>query len=123
MNLKSVVTANLQIKLFSLLLAALLWLFIALETADELEIPLSVSYDSIPSGFTVMADRNPEPLLRIGGPRILLLRQKLKGVSVHFDFSGVQAGELTLTGEESSLQLVQGVKLVHFPSMKVTIFR
>lgn len=123
MNLMTVFTANLPVKFFSLLLAVLLWLFITLETADELEIALSVSYDNIPSGLTVRTDRNPELLLRIGGPRILLLRQKLKGASVHFDLSGAQAGERVLTGGESSLKLVQGIKLVHFPPLPVTLSR
>lgn len=123
MNLKTAFSANLQMKLFSLLLAALLWLFMALEAADEIEIPLTVNYVNTPPDLTVKAGQGTEPLLRIGGPRILLLRQKMKGTSVRVDLSIAKEGDFILTEGESTLKLVEGVKLVRFPPVHVMLSR
>lgn len=123
MNLKSLLTTNVQLKLLSLLLAALLWLFIAFEAVDEVELPLSVSYVNTPPGLTVKPNQGSEPLLRIAGPRILLLRQQLKGVTASLDLSGAKEGDLLLAGGRDSLKLVQGVKIVRLPSLQVTLSR
>lgn len=121
MSLKSILTTNVQLKLLSLLLAALLWLFIAFEAVDEIELPLSVSYVNTPPGLTVKPSQGPDPLLRIEGPRILLLRQQLKGLSARLDLSGAKEGDLLLGTD--SVKLVQGVKIVRLPSLQVTLSR
>jgi hypothetical protein len=123
MSLKSMLTANIQMKLLSLLLAALLWLFIALESVNEIEMPLSVKYVKIPAGLVVKADQEAGCLARLEGPAILLLRQKFKGVSTTVDLSEASEGEVMLPGVESSLNLVKGVKVVSLSTVKVELYR
>jgi len=110
MNLKDMLSFNLQMKLLSLLLATLLWLFVTLEADDEIELPLSVSYASIPAGLTVTADPESGFRVRIEGPRILLLRQKLLGVSARLDLSEAREGVPFYSGIERSVRLIKGVK-------------
>jgi len=123
MNFKGMLTANIQIKSLSLLLAALLWLFIALESVAELEIPLAVKYTNIPAGLAVKANQSAGGLVRIEGPAILLLRQKLKGLSSLVDLAGASEGDVLIAGSESSLNLVQGVKVVSLSPVKVELYR
>ena len=123
MNLKSILTNNIEMKLLSILLAATLWLFIAFETVDEVEIPLSVSYVNIPSGLAVKNIHDSGGLIRIEGPRILLLRQKLKGVSLRLDLAGAGEGEVVFSGTESPVKLVQGVKMTRLFPLKVELHR
>lgn len=112
MSIKSLLSANLQMKLLSLLLAVTLWIFVVFETDDKLEIPLSVSYVNIPAGLVVMGDSGSGISLRIEGPRILLLRQKLKGVAVSLDLSGAGEGRVVYSGVERLVRLIQGVKVL-----------
>ena len=112
MNQKVKFTANFQMKLFSLLLATLIWLFVTLESRDEIEIPLAVSYLNTPSGLVVKANHGPGFMIRIEGERILLLRQKLKGASAHLDLAGAGEGRVIIPGIENSVKLIEGVKPV-----------
>lgn len=112
MSFKSLLSANLQMKFFSLLLAVTLWLFVVFETDDQLEIPLSVSYVNIPAGLVVKGDSGSGFSLRIEGPRVLLLRQKLKGVAVSLDLSGAGEGRVVYSGIERLARLIQGVKVL-----------
>lgn len=123
MSFESILTVKLQLKLLSLLLAAVLWLFIALETVDELEIPLAVNAVNIPSGLVVKAIHDSGPVLRIAGPRILLLRQKWHGASVRLDLSRAKEGDLLLSGGEDLVKLVQGVKIVRLPPLHLALQR
>jgi len=124
MNLKSILTTNIQMKLLSLLLAAMLWLFMALETVGELEIPLSISYANTPAGLKIRVSQDfGRQMIRIEGPKILLLRQKWKGVAIYFDLSGAKEGESLLSGIENKVKLIQGVELVSLPPLKVELHR
>jgi len=122
MNLKSVLTTNSEMKLLSLLLAATLCLLVAFEAVDEVEIPLSVSYVNTPSGLAVKAIPESGRLIRVTGPRILLLRQKLQGVPLRLDLAGAE-GTVVFSGEASPVKLVQGVKVVKFFPVKVELHR
>jgi hypothetical protein len=123
MNFKSMLTANIQMKLLSLLLAALLWLFIAFESVNEIEMPFSLKYVNIPAGLSVKADQEAGGLVRLEGPAILLLRQKFKGASTLVDLSGASVGKVMLSGVESSLPLVKGIKVVSLSPVKVELYR
>ena len=123
MNLKSVLTTNSEMKLLSLLLAATLCLLVAFEAVDEVEIPLSVSYVNTPSGLAVKAIPESGRLIRVTGPRILLVRQKLQGVPLRLDLAGAGEGTVVYSGETSPVKLVQGVKVVKLFPVKVELHR
>jgi hypothetical protein len=120
MSIREMLSPAVKLKLLSLLLAVLLWLFVALEKSDEADIPLEVTYANIPAGLKVRAA--PQQLsVHAVGPRILLLRQRLKGVSAKLDLSAVKEGKTTLTGFEGSLLPVSGVKFTRVSPVTIDI--
>lgn len=112
MNLKGLLTSNVQLKLLSLLLAALLWLFVAAETVDEISIPYAVNYVNVPAGFAVKTVDTSGSRVSIEGARILLLRQKIKGVTVNYDLAGSVAGVRYQLDINRSVKLMRGVTAV-----------
>jgi len=121
MNFRERLSTALQLKLLSVLLAALLWLFVAMEKNSEADIPLEVTYANIPAGFKVKVDAPRKSSIHAVGPRILLLRQKLKGASAKLDLSAVKEGKTTLTGFESSVLPVSGVKFTGVSPVTIDI--
>jgi hypothetical protein len=119
MSLTTVFTTNLKMKLLSLLLAALLWLFVTLEAVAELDIPLAVNAVNIPPGLELKVVAGSAPSLRIAGSRILLLRQKWQGAAVQLDLSAAKEGALVLSEVKDLVKLVQGVTIVRLPLLKL----
>lgn len=123
MSIKSMLTSNREMKLLSLLLAATLWLLVALEAVDEVEIPLAVSYVNTPSGLSVKTMDESGGLVRVEGPRILLLRQKMKGASLLLDLAGKGEECVMFSGMDNSVKLIQGVKLLKLFPLKIQLHR
>lgn len=119
----SLITSNLQLKLLSLLLAAVLWLFVNLETVDRLELPVTVNQVITPPGLVVGDPQKIKPVVRIEAPRILLYRQTISGVRTTIDLSGAGEGEMFLSGKEAALELIPGVKLIKVLPLKLELKR
>ena len=109
MNLRDIIFANLKLKLLSLLFAVVLWLFVALETSDEAEVPLVLKPVNIPAGLTVSQEAFPSLQLLVAGSRTLIIRQRLKGAYVELDLSKAVAGVVTFSGLEHHVRLVPGL--------------
>lgn len=114
MSLSNMLTTNRQLKLLSLLLAVFLWLFATLEAVDQIDLPVSVSYQNSPTGFTAGQIVGAKPVARLEAPRVLLLRQQIKGVSATLDVSAARDGKIKLSASEVTVKLIPGVKLVSF---------
>ncbi|HZV83271.1 MAG TPA: hypothetical protein VFF53_13995 [Geobacteraceae bacterium] len=106
----NLLAGNLQLKLLSLLFAVLLWFFVTMESVGEMDLPLAVKYVNIPAGCVVQDNTSPQLVTRISGPRILLLRQKLRGASVRVDLAGVPVGRVEISGLDKNLQLDAGLR-------------
>jgi hypothetical protein len=121
MRIRETVSPNLQLKLLSLLLAALLWLFVTLEANDETDIPLAVTWANIPAGLAAKVIAPQQLSIHATGPRILLLRQALKGASASLDLSAVKAGKAILAGFENAAIPVSGVKFIRVSPVTIDI--
>jgi hypothetical protein len=121
MNIRETVSPNPQLKFLSLLLATLLWLFVTLEASDETDIPLAVTYAKLPVGLEVKVAAHQQLSIHALGPRILLLRQMIKGASARLDLSAVNAGKTTLAGFENSAIPVTGVKFIRVSPVTIDI--
>jgi YbbR domain-containing protein len=121
MNIREMVSHNFQLKLLSLLLAALLWLFVTLEANEETDIPLAVTCANLPAGLAAKVVAPRQPLIHAVGPRILLFRQRLRGVSARIDLSAVKSGTTVLTGFENFAIPVSGVKFIRVSPVTIDI--
>jgi hypothetical protein len=110
MKSTGIIAANWQLKLLSLLFAAVLWLFVTLETGDEIEVPLRVKFVNTPAGLILLDGTSKPPSLRIAGPRTLLLRQRWQGVTVELDLAGVRTGKAKFSGLDRHVLLIPGVR-------------
>lgn len=110
MSLRALLTENFRLKSLSLLFAAVLWLFVALEVKDEAVIPLKVNFINLPPGLALKNGNNPS--VRIAGPRVLLIRQQLTGISVSLDLKGSAAGKASFSMPERQLKIHDGVTLL-----------
>lgn len=109
MMLRSLFTENIGLKALSLLFAVVLWLFVALNVKDELEIPLQVNFMNLPQGLTLKEPVCRRLTLRMAGKRLLLLKQQSKGVSLSLDLAGLAAGKASFSSLERHLNLQEGV--------------
>jgi hypothetical protein len=111
MNLHGLLFEKLQLKLLSLLFATLLWCFVTMESPAEADIPLAVFFVN-PPGMAV-GDVSARGLrVRIAGPRILLVRQRLRGAEARIDLAGTPAGRVVVSGLERFVRLDDGVRLL-----------
>jgi len=111
MTLHSVLCTRVRLKVLSLLFATVLWLFVMLETGSEQEFAVLLHPVNISSGFSV-AINPPQLKVRLGGARILLLRQQLIGLNAEIDLRQRGAGVVTLEKIESYLHVVPGLKVL-----------
>ena len=109
MILRAMFTENIGLKALSLLFAVVLWLFVALNAKDELEIPLQVNFMNLPQGLTLKEPVCRRLTLRMAGKRLLLLKQQSKGVSISLDLAGMAAGKASFNSLERLLNLQEGV--------------
>ncbi len=103
-------TGNLQLKLLSLLFAAFLWFFVYMESGGEADIPVSVTFVNVPAASVLKGNVPPYCTARIAGPRILLLRQKVRGASLRIDLAGVPVGRVEISGLDKNIQLDSGLR-------------
>jgi hypothetical protein len=113
MRIPVMFSANLKLKLLSLIFAVVLWLLVTLEASDMIEIPLAVKVMNLPQGLALQQASLPLISLRIAGPRTLLIRQKWHGATVELDFSGAKAGGLKFSGLDRHVRLDAGIRAVH----------
>lgn len=109
MRLPESLCANGRLKSLSLLLAVVLWLFVTLESPDEIEMPVVLTVVNIPPGLTLRAVPSTAVSLRVAGPRTLLLRQKWQGARLELDLGGAVAGWTRFSELESRVRLIPGV--------------
>lgn len=112
MNLPPVVRDKLQLRLLSLIFAAMLWFFVTLQGGDEIELPLTVRFINTPAQTALRSDSLPRFSVRISGARILLLRQKFRGAEAWIDLSGATAGRFEFAGLERFVRLDDGIRLL-----------
>ena len=122
MKLQQFFLANVELKLLSLLFAAVLWLFVTLETGDETEIPLALKFVNSPPGLTLQGVPATPLSLRIAGPRTLLLRQRWHGATVELDLAGARAGRVTFSGLDRHVALLPGVRPLRVAPVSLEIF-
>jgi hypothetical protein len=112
MSLRALCAENFRLKALSLLFAAVLGIFVALETKDAVEIPLQVKLINIPPGLALKEQTVQTPSVRVAGARILLIKQQLTGVAVVLDLAGAVAGKTAYSSLDGYVRLTDGLTLL-----------
>lgn len=93
---------NWHLKLFSLVLATVLWAGVASEPTSEIGISAPVEYQNIPSQSEVVGDISNRVEIRLRGPSSLLRGLQPQDVSISIDMADMPMGQekiLPLTAE------------------------
>ena len=116
------------VRLLSLLVAALLWVSVALERSGELKILVPVRTGSLPAGLRIDSPPVEQLEVTVQGPRILLLSLPFRQVSCALDLSGATAGAASFTPQEGSFGLGRELRVLrvapvslHFTFAKVAL--
>lgn len=80
------------LRVLSLLLAVLIFLFITSETQGEMRVKVPVEYGNVPAGLTLVTQPPACVEMVLAGPRILLLKAKITGLKLQLDLHGLQTG-------------------------------
>jgi YbbR domain-containing protein len=111
MSISRLLGGKLLLRLLSLLFAAVLWLFVALEKSDDLELTVPVTFVRLPAGLLLKEPVNPQLQVRVSGATILLMRQQFRVPTLTLDLAGVKAGKVSFTSLEQAIDLVPGLRV------------
>lgn len=111
MNVREMLTHNLGLKVLSLLLAMVLWLFVAAGTESEISLSLPVVFTHLPPGLAIVSLPPARIDARLAGPRILLLRLNAERLPVVLDLQDAREGSTVFPGVESAIRVPEGVRV------------
>lgn len=104
-------TKNWTLKLISLALALLLWVFIMGERRVEVGYRVPLEIQNMPDGLMV-ANEMPSVIdVRISGPRTLLAKISANDISILVDLTDLQPGLTTFKRLEERLNLPNGLRV------------
>jgi YbbR domain-containing protein len=105
------VTKNWTLKLLSLVVALILWMFIMGERHLEVGYTVPLELQKIPPEL-VIANQVPSLIdVRISGPRTLLMKVSPNDISITVDLSGLKPGLTTFKRLEERLNLPSGMRV------------
>jgi hypothetical protein len=113
------------VRVLSLVLAGLLWLGVTLERPAELNLQVPVALERMPAGLQIGSTPPGALAATVSGPRILLVRQWLRGVYCRLDLSGTQAGVVSHSALDCDFGLDPELKVVsvHPQTIRLTLVK
>jgi YbbR domain-containing protein len=92
-TLRHWITHNWFLKVFSLILAAMLWMAVANEASSEIGIEVPIAYRNIPAQLEISGDTANTVQVRLRGPANVIKGIIARDVATTVDLSGMSAGE------------------------------
>ncbi|MBI5575748.1 MAG: hypothetical protein HY896_05235 [Deltaproteobacteria bacterium] len=102
---------NLWLKAVALLLAVVLWWFVAGESKVQVGFAVPLEIRNIPRGMTIMNKVERQVEVRLAGPPSLLGGVKQADVSASIDLCDARFGRQVVRIEEQSIRVPPGVKV------------
>lgn len=123
--MKSFLTDNAALKLFSLLLGFTFWYAVARESGVEFAFSIPFELRDVPEGLEVVAQSVQQVDVRLRGPAEILRGISAQDLSVSVDLSGAQPGERIayLTPEDVAVPFGARVMRVTPSSLKIELDR
>ncbi len=121
MSLREMVTHNLGLKIMSLFLATVLWLFVAVEKDSEISFSVPVEIVNLPAGL-VFVNRPPSRIdVRVAGPKVLLMSLQWNLPKVYLDMKDAREGTTEFPGLEKTIRIREGVRVTRISPATVDV--
>lgn len=123
--LQGISRKNLGLKSLALVLAVVLWWFVAGESKVQVGFAVPLEIRNIPQGMTIMNKVERQVEVRLAGPPSLLGGVQQADVSAAIDLSDARAGRQLVRIEEQSIRVPPGVKVqrIYPTAVEVTLER
>ena len=112
-------THNWFLKLFSILLAALLWLTIASETNSVINRTVAVEFQGIPTNMEITGETATEVNLQLRGSSSLLNGISPADVAAVISLAGQESGDKTVTLSPANIQTPFGVEVLRIDPIRI----
>lgn len=100
------------IRVLSLLLAVVIWLFVELEQQDEAELAATVRVENLPAGLVITGGQLSTARVRVAGPKILLIRYQGFSPIIPLECGGLREGVTRFVGLEKGVRVPAGIRVV-----------
>jgi YbbR domain-containing protein len=120
-TLKEFLTRNWIAKLFSVVLATLLWLTISTQANSEIGIVIPLEYRNIPAQLEVIGDTTNSVEVRLRGPSRLIREISPSDISATVDLGGQHAGERIVNLTPQNVKAPFGVDIVRVSPSQVKL--
>lgn len=125
MRLSETVANNLSLKIISVVMASLFWLYVMAGTDIETRVQVPVLLSKLDPALTVVGMPPPFVDLELRGDRLSLLTLSKDSLKVVLDMEGVKEGSVLFTDLEKSLISDRRVRVarVYPAKMEITVAR
>jgi YbbR domain-containing protein len=120
-QLRQFITHNWFAKLFSVVLATLLWITISTQANSEIGITIPLEYRNIPSELEVTGDTTDNIEVRLRGPAALIREIAPGDISATVDLGGVRPGEKIVQLTPKNVKLPFGIDVVRVSPSQVRL--
>ena len=100
------------IRVLSLLLAVVIWLFVELEQQDEAELAATVRVENLPAGLVITGGQLSTARVRVAGSKILLIRYQGFSPIIPLECGGLREGVTRFVGLEKGVRVPAGIRVV-----------
>jgi YbbR domain-containing protein len=118
-SFRQFITHNWFLKVFSLLLATMLWATIASETTSEIGIEVPLEYRNIPPKLEITEDTTMTVQVRLRGSSNLIQDISTADVSTRLDLGGMAPGEKIIPLTPQNVQAPFGTEVVRVNPSRV----
>src|SRR5712691_8754270 len=111
-SLKHWLTYNWHLKLFSVVLAVMLWMLVATETSSEIGMEVPLEYRNIPSQLEITGDTTNSVQVRLRGSSNVIRGISGKDVSTTVDLSKMKTGDKIVALSPQNVQAPFGAEVI-----------
>jgi YbbR domain-containing protein len=120
-SLRQFFTKNPGLKIISLFLAVVTWMFVVGEQTAEISLTIPLEIVNVPTDLVVVNDVIDNLTVRVSGPRSLIRRLANERLSKTIDLKGVRAGKIGFEILPEELPLPGGVKVTRLSPSSITL--
>ncbi len=119
-SIKKLLLHNWQLKLLSLFIAIILWIFAVFEQPMETTIEIPISYQNIPRDMIIVGNPPEKLIVEIKGPRAIISSMR-KVVPYTINLGRLRRGTTSIRVETSRIHLPPGVEISRISPSNIEI--